>query len=140
MKKVFVLLAAALMCGSVIAQEQKAEEQEEGYKFTIVKELPVTSVKDQHRAGTCWCYSGLGFVEAELLRMKKGTYDFSEMYIVANTYNDRAMAAIRTSVSNIKPASLTPILSEDPAQKRIGKPRFSNNPTRASCKVLRRAI
>lgn len=46
MKKVFVLLTAALMCGSVIAQEQKAEEQEEGYKFTIVKELPVTSVKD----------------------------------------------------------------------------------------------
>ena len=29
--------------------------------------------------------------------MNKGTYDFSEMYIVENTYNDRAMAAIRTS-------------------------------------------
>ena len=97
MKKVFVLLAAALMCGSVIAQEQKAEEQEEGYKFTIVKELPVTSVKDQHRAGTCWCYSGLGFIEAELLRMNKGEYDFSEMYIVEKTYNDRAAAAIRTN-------------------------------------------
>ena len=100
MKKTFAILAAALLCLPAFAQEKKADEQkkeDEGYKFTIVKELPVTSVKDQHRAGTCWCYSGLGFIEAELLRMGKGEYDFSEMYIVENTYNDRAMAAIRTS-------------------------------------------
>ncbi len=92
-------LAAAAVCATAFAQAPKAEEQkeDEGYKFTIVKELPVTSVKNQNQAGTCWCYSGLGFIEAELLRMGKGTYDFSEMYIVSNTYNDRAMAAIRTS-------------------------------------------
>ncbi len=77
------------------AQEQKAED--EGYVFTNKKVLPVTSVKNQNQAGTCWCYSGLGFIEAELLRMGKGEYDFSEMYLVSNTYNDRAMAAIRTS-------------------------------------------
>lgn len=98
MKKIFAILGAFAICATAMAQTTKTEESnDEGYKFTIVKELPVTSVKDQHQAGTCWCYSGLGFVEAELLRMKKGTYDFSEMYIVANTYNDRAMAAIRTS-------------------------------------------
>ena len=99
MKKVFALLAAATLCATAFAQEPQASEQkeDEGYKFTIKKEIPITSVKDQHRAGTCWCYSGLGFIEAELLRMGKGTYDLSEMYIVENTYNDRAMAAIRTS-------------------------------------------
>ena len=99
MKKVFAILGAFAICAAAMAQGTTKEEQkdDEGYKFTIVKELPVTSVKDQHRAGTCWCYSGLGFIEAELLRMGKGTYDFSEMYIVENTYNDRAMAAIRTS-------------------------------------------
>lgn len=97
MKKVFLFLAAAAICTNVFAQEAKAEEKkEEGYKFTVVKELPVTSVKDQNQAGTCWSYSALAFIEAELLRMGKGTYDFSEMYIVANTYNDRAKAAIRT--------------------------------------------
>ena len=53
-------------------------------------------MKDQNRAGTCWCYSGLGFIEAELLRMGKPEYDFSEMYIVSNTYLDRAKAAVRT--------------------------------------------
>ena len=98
MKKSLLLLAMAafLCCNNVFAQEKEANKEDEGYKFTNLKEIPVTSVKDQHRAGTCWCYSGLGFIEAELLRMGKGEYDFSEMYIVSNTYNDRAMAAVRT--------------------------------------------
>ena len=97
MKKAFLFLGVIAMCTTVFAQTEQKEKEDEGYKFTVVKELPVTSVKNQHRAGTCWCYSGLAFIEAELLRMNKGTYDFSEMYIVENTYNDRAMAAIRTS-------------------------------------------
>ena len=93
MKKLSLLLvtAALLLCNVSFAQEK----EEEGYVFTITKELPVTSVKDQNRAGTCWCYSGLGFIEAELLRMGKGEYDLSEMFLVANTYNDRAKAAVR---------------------------------------------
>lgn len=97
MKKTFAILAAAMLCMPAFAQQQAEEQKEdEGYKFTVTKELPITSVKDQNQAGTCWCYSGLAFIEAELLRMNKGEYDFSEMYIVSNTYNDRAMAAIRT--------------------------------------------
>ena len=99
MKKLFLVFAAAALVLSsnvAFAQEKTETEKEEGYIFTTVKELPITSVKNQHRAGTCWCYSGLGFIESELLRMGKGEYDLSEMYIVSNTYNDRAMAAIRT--------------------------------------------
>lgn len=97
MKKglLFAAIAVVALCFPLRAQD-KEEKEDEGYKFTTVKELPITSVKDQNRAGTCWCYSGLGFVEAELLRMGKGEYDFSEMYIVYNTYIDRAKAAVRT--------------------------------------------
>lgn len=92
-------LAACLPCmfvSPVVAQEEQKEEKEEGYIFTDIKVLPVTSVKDQNAAGTCWCYSGLAFFEAELLRMGKPEYDFSEMYIVYNTYMDRAEATVRT--------------------------------------------
>ena len=96
MKKFGLFLLLSAFCISFAAEEKKEEKKDEGYKFTNLKEIPITSVKDQHRAGTCWCYSGLGFIEAELLRMGKGEYDFSEMYIVSNTYNDRAMAAVRT--------------------------------------------
>ena len=75
---------------------KKEEPKEEGFVFTTVKELPITSVKNQSRAGTCWCYSSMAFLESELLRMGKGEYDFSEMYIVHQTYLDRADAAVRT--------------------------------------------
>ena len=95
MKKLFAILGAIAISATVFAQNTENKD-DEGYVFTITKELPVTSVKNQNKAGTCWCYSGLAFIEAELLRMNKGEYDFSEMYIVSNTYRDRAMAAIRT--------------------------------------------
>ncbi|MCR5423721.1 MAG: C1 family peptidase [Bacteroidales bacterium] len=99
MKKIFTVLCATLICASAMAQEKKTENEvskDSGYVFTVKKELPVTSVKNQSNAGTCWCYSGLGFIEAELLRMGKGEYDLSEMFIVHHTYQDRAAAAIRT--------------------------------------------
>ena len=95
MKKLFAILGAIAISATVFAQNTENKD-DEGYVFTITKELPVTSVKNQNKAGTCWCYSGLAFIEAELLRMNKGEYDFSEMFIVSNTYRDRAMAAIRT--------------------------------------------
>ncbi len=95
MKKLSLIIALALLfvMNGVLAQDEKKDE---GFTFTTVKELPITSIKNQNRAGTCWCYSGLGFIEAELLRMGKGEYDFSEMYIVHHTYIDRAKAAVRT--------------------------------------------
>ena len=96
MKKLFAILGAIAISATVFAQKADENKDEEGYKFTVSKELPVTSVKNQNKAGTCWCYSGLAFIESELLRMGKGEYDFSEMFIVSNTYRDRAMAAIRT--------------------------------------------
>jgi aminopeptidase C len=91
----FLMAAAMLISVPTFAQEAE-EKEEEGYKFEVIKELPMTSVKDQNRAGTCWCYSTLGFFEAELLRMGKPEYDFSEMYIVYKTYQDRADRHVRT--------------------------------------------
>ena len=73
---------------------QKADK--DAFVFTTVKANPVTSVKNQNRAGTCWCYSTLAFIESELIRMGKGEYDLSEMFIVHNTYLDRADRAVRT--------------------------------------------
>ena len=93
MKKLLTAAALGLFCVSGMAQDANKET---GFVFTTVKANPVTSVKNQNRAGTCWCYSTLGFIESELLRMGKGEYDLSEMYIVHNTYLDRADRAVRT--------------------------------------------
>ena len=93
-KRIFTLALAGLVTFGAFAK--KKEKVEEGFVFTTVKENPITSIKNQNRAGTCWCYSTMAFLEAELLRMGKGEYDFSEMYIVHNTYLDRADKAVRT--------------------------------------------
>ena len=90
MKKIFGLALGLFMAAGVMAQEAPTLE------FTVVKENPITSIKNQNRAGTCWCYSSLAFIESELLRMGKGEYDLSEMFLVHNTYLDRADKAVRT--------------------------------------------
>ena len=93
MKKSILIAALGLLSVNALAQDTPKEE---GFVFTTVKENPITSIKNQNRAGTCWCYSGLAFIESELLRMGKGEYDLSEMFIVHNTYLDRADKAVRT--------------------------------------------
>ena len=92
MKKLLTIAAMGMFCISGMAQEAKKE----GFEFTVVKENPITSIKNQNRAGTCWSYSGLAFIESELLRMGKGKHDLAEMFIVHNTYLDRADKAVRT--------------------------------------------
>lgn len=70
--------------------------QENGeYVFTPVKELKITPVKNQNRSGTCWSFSGAGFLEAELLRQGKGEHDLSEMFIVSHSYKDKADKFVR---------------------------------------------
>ena len=91
MKKLFF----AFMATALIASSAYAEEKKDTVKFTVVKEIPITSIKDQNRSGTCWCYSTLSFLEAELLRKGKGTFDLCESFVVHHTMTDRAEAAVR---------------------------------------------
>lgn len=85
------LLLCALLLGSISALAQGAKD----FEFTTIKEIPITSIKNQNRSGTCWAYSSLGFFEAELLRQGKGEYDLCEMFVAHKTYEDRAKASVR---------------------------------------------
>ena len=108
MKRFTLLAAAGLFSMSLSAQEAKEEPKEEGFVFTTVKELPITSIKNQNRAGTCWCYSSMAFLESELLRMGKGTYDLSEMFIVRQKYmNQLQDNYVRQGRGNIGQGSLS---------------------------------
>lgn len=92
-----LLLAAVMMLlpGTMVAQEKPAAAKNDTVQFTVVKANPITSIKDQNQSGTCWDYSSLGFFEAELLRLGKGTYDLCESFVAYHTYMDRAEKAIR---------------------------------------------
>lgn len=91
MKRSLFALAAIMLSLSAVAQEVKQDKPE----FTVVKKAPVTSVKNQYRSGTCWCYSALSFVESEIIRQKGIEVDLSEMFVVNHAYFDRAVKYIR---------------------------------------------
>lgn len=87
MRKLFLMTLVLLSVGMY--------SQSSGYQFTVVKENPITSIKNQGNSGTCWSFSGVAFLESELIRTGKGEYDLSEMYIVRRNYADKADKYVR---------------------------------------------
>lgn len=95
-----LLVAAAVLFAGVCANAQSVKFKFPEYQFTTDKENPITSVKNQYRSGTCWCFSTLGFVESEIIRINniKDTAlypDLSEMYVVSKSYQDRGEKYVR---------------------------------------------
>jgi bleomycin hydrolase len=60
------------------------------YQFTLQENIACTPIKNQQRTGTCWSFSTVSFLEAELLRMGNDETDLSEMFLVRNIYQDKA--------------------------------------------------
>ncbi len=94
MKKILTLALLALVATGASAQEEKKEKDNKPV-FTVVKELPITSIKDQNRSGTCWDYSTLSYFEAEILKKNGKTYDLCEAFVANKTYMDRAIQVVR---------------------------------------------
>ena len=80
--RILTIMTAVLLAMPMGAQEKK--------EFTVVKQLPITSVKNQYRSGTCWDYGTLGYLESEILRKTGKTYDLCEMFVVNKDYMDNA--------------------------------------------------
>ena len=98
MKKIMTIaLALIIAVGSAGAAKKKAPEKKNTNKpvFTTIKEIPITSVKDQNRSGTCWDYSTLSFFEAEILKNTGKTYDLCESFVCNKTYMERAIQVVR---------------------------------------------
>jgi len=94
----FITFAMVLLTSSAKAQEnlqQGAKALELRMTFTTIKELPITSVKNQHRSGTCWDFATLGYFESEILRKTGKTYDLCEMFVVNKDYMDCATHYVR---------------------------------------------
>ncbi len=97
--KALIISCALTLSLSALAQ---------GYQFTDVVRLQATPVKNQSATGTCWCFATTSFMESELLRMGKGTYDLSEMFIVRQKYlNQLQDNYLRGGHGNIGQGSLS---------------------------------
>ena len=95
MKKTLTLALLAMMALGTQAEEKKDSADQNRPVFTTIKENPITSMKDQNRSGTCWCYSTLSFFEAEILKATGKTYDLCESFVENKTYMDRAIQVVR---------------------------------------------
>ena len=97
LKTISILMLAGAVSVPAFAQKKNKKAQEpEGYVFTTVKANYVTPVKDQNKTGTCWCFSGISFLESEAI--KKGApadLDLSEMFVVSKSYTDRAIKFVQ---------------------------------------------
>ncbi len=97
-KHIFAAVAIACLISPALSAQKKNKKvaEPEGYKFEHVIEIPTTSIKDQASSGTCWAYSALSFFESEILKAGyTGDLDLAEMFIVHNTYRERAEKFVR---------------------------------------------
>ena len=97
MKKLFTLALLASFALGAQAQDAEKKDSADSKKpvFTTIKTLPITSIKDQNRSGTCWAYSTLSFFESEILKKTGKEYDLCEMFIANKDYMERAELTVR---------------------------------------------
>ncbi len=93
------MIIALLASAALNAQSKPKGPDTADFTFTTIKENPITSVKNQYKTGTCWAFSTIAFVESEIIRLnklkEKDYPDFSEMFVVSKSYQDRAEKYIR---------------------------------------------
>lgn len=101
LKKILAFCLAAAALPVMAADDGVVNPDSTGFKFTDVKLVKCTSVKDQNKSGTCWCFSGNSFFENEILRATGKEVDLSEMYVVRKCYEDKARKFLRMYGSTV---------------------------------------
>jgi bleomycin hydrolase len=81
----YLVLSALFLCIQGRAQETKSLDE-----IRIIKNNPVTSVKDQANTGTCWSFSTTSMIESDCLNKGQVSLDLSEMFSVRNIYIEKA--------------------------------------------------
>ena len=97
MKKFYYIwVLLALLSVSIYAKKNDDDSNNiKPYIFETIVENPITSIKDQAYSGTCWCFSGISFIESEIMRLTGEECDLSEMFVVSNAYYDKALKYVR---------------------------------------------
>ncbi len=91
----FLLSAGIIWFLHSFSQDTVETQADKGYVFKDLIRLEATPVKNQYRSGTCWSFGTVSLIESELLRMGKGEFDLSEMFIVRNSYAEKADRYVR---------------------------------------------
>lgn len=95
MKIPALILACAAAVQAVAQAPADSVATDTTFVFTDIISLPTTSVKDQNKSGTCWCFAGTSFFEDEIRRLGGDSLDISEMFTVRHCYSDKADKYVR---------------------------------------------
>ncbi len=68
---------------------------QDSLQFDKIVQWDANPIESQGKTGTCWSFSTTSFLESELIRMGKGTYNLSEMFVARQTYLDKADNYVR---------------------------------------------
>lgn len=94
-KSIFCSAVAVVMALRASADDKVVIPDSTGFKFTDVKVVKTTPVKDQNKSGTCWCFAGTSFFEDEIMRKGGEELDLSEMLTVRMCYLEKADRYVR---------------------------------------------
>ena len=97
--KVAAIALLSVMGTTLFAQEAK-EKEEPVYRITETVNVKHTPVDNQGSSGTCWCFAGIGFVEAEIQRIYGKEFNLSEMFVVRNAWTEKVAKFIRMHGNN----------------------------------------
>ena len=94
----FRILIVAIFANCALASAQlKTNVEGSKFQFKEIVRHDVSPVESQGRAGTCWSFSALSFLESEIMRINKTDKPIllSEMFIVRKAYEAKAQKYIR---------------------------------------------
>jgi len=81
MTKIILNILVFIFSMHLIAQE---------YQFETLIDLETSEIKSQGQTGTCWSFATSSFLESEIYRITGKQIDIAEMYLVRNTYENKA--------------------------------------------------
>jgi bleomycin hydrolase len=91
----FLISALLLNPFGAAGQDNKPAASHPEFQMTVIKQIPVTSVKSQASTSTCWCFSTTSMLESEIMRMGKGEIGLSEMFTVNHVYSQKASQYVK---------------------------------------------
>lgn len=95
MKHIILILSLCTIFVYADAVKNRNDKKLEEFKFTTIKKIATTPVKNQFKTGTCWSFGSSSFLESELIRRGKGQHDLSEMFVVRHIYPRKARNYVR---------------------------------------------
>ena len=85
-----IFIAFAFAASSLFAQEQDTTITKDTFSFSTIIQCDANPVESQGQTGTCWSFSTSSFLESEIIRMKKGTHNLSEIFVARQVYVRKA--------------------------------------------------